>query len=105
VPSETSSREAKSRPYTDKNYELFLESKGIFLDDHKEGTTSDSKTLCRSLLEKDSETPSETRFDDAVFESTCQRIRKKNETGVIRVITELIVSSAEGAIDHSHVQF
>ncbi|KGQ00663.1 hypothetical protein PAAG_12673 [Paracoccidioides lutzii Pb01] len=104
-PSETSSREAKSRPYTDKNYEVFLESKGIFLDDHKDGITSDSKNSCRNLLEKDSETPSGTRFDDGVFELTCQRIRKKNETGVIRVIAELIVPSAEGAIDHGCVSF
>ncbi|EFW13450.1 hypothetical protein D8B26_001435 [Coccidioides posadasii str. Silveira] len=104
-PSETSSREAKSRPYTDKNYEVFLESKGIFLDDHKDGITSDSKISCRRLLEKDSETPSGTRFDDGVFELTCQRIRKKNETGVIRVIAELIVPSAEGAIDHGRVSF
>ncbi|OJD27249.1 hypothetical protein ACJ73_01349 [Blastomyces percursus] len=105
-PSETSPREAKkSRPYTDENYEVFLESKGIFLDDHKDGITSDSKNSCRRLLEKDSETPSGTRFDDDVFELTCQRIRKKNETGVIRVIAELIVPSAEGAIDHCRVSF
>lgn len=104
-PSETSSREAKSRPYTDKNYEVFLESKGIFLDDHKDGITSDSKNFCRKLLERDLKTPRGTRFDDDVFESTCQRIRKKNETGVIRVIGELIVPSAEGAIDHGHISF
>ncbi|OJD25386.1 hypothetical protein ACJ73_03247 [Blastomyces percursus] len=104
-PSESSSREAKRRPCTDKNYEVFLESKGIFLDDHKDGITSDSKNSCRRLLEKDSETPSGTRFDDGVFELTCQRIRKQNETGVIRVIAELIVPSAEGEIDHGRVSF
>ncbi|KMU73828.1 hypothetical protein CISG_10215 [Coccidioides immitis RMSCC 3703] len=44
MPSETSLREAKSRPYIDKNYEVFLESKGIFLDDHKHSIASDRKT-------------------------------------------------------------
>ncbi|KAG5297533.1 hypothetical protein I7I48_06665 [Histoplasma ohiense] len=102
---ETTSREIKSRPYTNKNYEVFLESKGIFLDDHKDGITSDSKNFCRRLLEKYSETPSGTRFDDDVFKSTCQRLRKKNEAGVIRIIAEFIVPSAEGAIDRGRISF
>ncbi|KKZ62133.1 hypothetical protein EMCG_03377 [[Emmonsia] crescens] len=57
TPSETSSQEAKSRPYTTKNYEIFLESKGIFLNDHKDGITTDSKTFYQELLEQAVDTP------------------------------------------------
>ncbi|OJD13679.1 hypothetical protein ACJ73_09178 [Blastomyces percursus] len=103
--SETSSREAKSRPYTNKNYDTYLETKGCFIYDHDDGIDSDSKSVCHQLLSANPEVPKATVFEEGAFESTCRRIQKKNETGVIRIIGELIVPSAESAIDLNHVTF
>ncbi|QSS59396.1 hypothetical protein I7I51_08831 [Histoplasma capsulatum] len=102
---ETSSREAKSRPYTNKNYDTYLETKGCFMYDHDDGIDRDSKSACRQILGANPEVPKRTVFEQCAFESTCRRLQKKNETGVIRIIGELIVPSAESAIDLSHVTF
>jgi hypothetical protein len=55
----------------------------------------ESKTLCRSLLEKQPAVPDGSLFRDDIFESTCQKIHNKNEARVIQDITRLIVPSAE----------
>ncbi|EDN11067.1 conserved hypothetical protein [Histoplasma mississippiense (nom. inval.)] len=103
--SETSSREAKSRPYTNKNYDTYLETKGCFMYDHDDGIDSDSKSTCRQILSANPKVPKGTVFEQCAFESTCRRLQKKNEAGVTRIIGELIVPSAESAIDLSHVTF
>ncbi|QSS51996.1 hypothetical protein I7I53_07483 [Histoplasma capsulatum var. duboisii H88] len=105
APSETSSREAKSRPYTDKNYEVYLEIKGSFMERHKNGVSGDSMDFYQELLVKDVEVPKDTVFEDNAFESTCERLSKYNETGVIRIIGELIVPSAGSAMDLGRVTF
>ncbi|EQL33493.1 hypothetical protein BDBG_01427 [Blastomyces gilchristii SLH14081] len=97
--------QVKSRPYTDKNYEVYLETKGSFMGRHKDDITRDSKDFYQKLLMKDTKVPRDTVFDDKAFRSTCDRLRKYNETGVIRIIGELIVPSAESAIDLGHVTF
>ncbi|KAL2374567.1 hypothetical protein RJ035_001444 [Blastomyces gilchristii] len=103
--SETSSREAKSRPYTNKNYDTYLETKGCFMYDHDDGIDSNSKSTCRQILSANPKVPKGTVFEQCAFESTCRRLQKKNEAGVTRIIGELIVPSAESAIDLSHVTF
>ncbi|KLJ12561.1 hypothetical protein EMPG_12389 [Blastomyces silverae] len=103
--SEMSSQEAKSRPYTNNNYDTYLETKGCFMYDHEDGIDSDSKSACHQLLSANPEVPKGTVFEKGAFESTCQRIQKKNKTGVIRIIGELIVPSAESAIDLTRVTF
>ncbi|KKZ60125.1 hypothetical protein EMCG_05150 [[Emmonsia] crescens] len=103
--SEMSSREAKSRPYTNKNYDTYLETKGCFMYDHDDGIDSDSKSTCRQILSANPKVPKGTVFEQCAFESTCRRLQKKNEAGIIRIIGELIVPSAESAIDLSHVTF
>ncbi|EEH36365.2 hypothetical protein PAAG_06783 [Paracoccidioides lutzii Pb01] len=103
--SETSSREAKNRPYTDKNYDTYLETKGCFMYDHDDGIDGDSRSVCHQILNANPEVPKETVFQEGDFESTCRRMQRKNETGVIRIIGELIVPSAESAIDLGRVTF
>ncbi|EQL28425.1 hypothetical protein, variant 1 [Blastomyces dermatitidis ATCC 26199] len=105
VASESSSRGAKSSPYCDKNCELFLETKRSFLYEHEDGISYESRTLCRQLLENTPKVPRGTRFDDDVFESTCRRVQRKNETGVSILITELIVPFAEDTIYSHNVKF
>jgi len=56
---------------------------------------SESKTLCKSLLEGAASTPDGSLFRDDIFESTCQKIHNRNEARVIQDITRLIVPSAE----------
>lgn len=57
--------------------------------------TSESKTLCKSLLEKNQTVPECSLFRDDIFESTCQKIHNRNEARVIQDISRLIVPSAE----------
>ncbi|OJD20595.1 hypothetical protein ACJ73_08072 [Blastomyces percursus] len=105
APSDTSSREAKSKPFTDKNYEVYMETKGSFMGRHKDDITRDSKDFYQKLLTKDTKVPRDTVFEDDAFESSCERLNKYNEAGVIRIIGELIVPSAGSAIDLGRVTF
>jgi len=57
--------------------------------------TSESKTICRNLLEQPQAVPDGSLFRDDIFESTCQKIHNKNEARVIQDITRLVVPSAE----------
>lgn len=59
------------------------------------GLASASQALCRSLLEKTQPVPGDTLFGDDVFETTCEKIHKKNEARIIQDISRLIVPSAE----------
>ncbi|EFR04014.1 hypothetical protein MGYG_07019 [Nannizzia gypsea CBS 118893] len=103
--SESGSNKSKNG-YNDENFEIYLQSKGSFMGKHKDGISNDSKELCRRLLEVEHIVPRDTVFDQAAFESACERVRKQSEMGVvIRIIGELIVPSAECAIDLGHVTF
>ncbi|KAK1249790.1 hypothetical protein MKX08_009793 [Trichoderma sp. CBMAI-0020] len=57
--------------------------------------TTESKTLCDSLLKKNQHVPEGSLFRDESFEAACQKIRNGNEERVIRDISRLIVPSAE----------
>nr|KMM71465.1 hypothetical protein CPAG_07772 [Coccidioides posadasii RMSCC 3488] len=61
--------------------------------------------LSSNTKRKSQGSPRETVFEQCAFELTCRRLQKKNEAGVIRIIGELIVPSAESAINLSHVTF
>jgi hypothetical protein len=65
------------------------------LSKSKPGVTSESKTLCTNSLEAEQSFPENSLFRDDLFESTCQKIRNKNEAGIIQDVTQLIVPSAE----------
>jgi hypothetical protein len=95
TPSDQKPREEKSAPYRDIRYETLLAVKGSYMTEAPLGLATASLALCRSLLEKTQPVPSDTLFRDDIFETTCQKLRNKNEARVIQDITRLIVPSAE----------
>jgi hypothetical protein len=50
MPSDQKPREEKSAPYRDARYSAWLETKGSFMDEDKEGPKKESKDLCQNLL-------------------------------------------------------
>ena len=95
TPSDQKSREAKSAPYRDARYEVLLSTMNSFMDKSESGIVERSKLLIRELLDQEQQVPRESLFRDDIFETTCRKIRNKNETRVIRDISLLIVLSAE----------
>jgi hypothetical protein len=95
TPSDRKPREEKSAPYSNPFYETVLKTKGSYMDKSDLDVTGASKSICRSLLESEQTIPQDSLFRDDLFENTCQMIRNKNETRVIRDISLLIVPSAE----------
>ncbi|KAH0556174.1 hypothetical protein GP486_005896 [Trichoglossum hirsutum] len=100
TPSDQKPREAKSAPYQDPRCEALLATKGSFMDKSDFGLTKTSKTLYRTLLDKEQAVPQDSLFRDDLFEQTCQKIRNRNEARVIQDITQLIVPSAEALTTH-----
>lgn len=95
TPSDQRPREEKNAPYKHARYELQLKERGIFMDKHGEDITDESKDLCQKLLEAPQTFPEDSLFADELFEETCERIRNRNKTRVIRDIAQLMVPSAE----------
>ncbi|KAF2460124.1 hypothetical protein BDY21DRAFT_408277 [Lineolata rhizophorae] len=89
------SREEKSAPYKDSQYELLLRTKGTYMDVSELDITDASKRLVRNLLEGEQPVPKETIFDDAIFVDACRKLQGKNEARIIQDISRLIVPSAE----------
>lgn len=76
------------------------------MGNHENGISRSCKMVCKELLENNNrEAPKGTKFDDEVFESTCERLQRQNETAILRKIADLIVPSAEDAIDLGCVKF
>ncbi|OAX79687.1 hypothetical protein ACJ72_05991 [Emergomyces africanus] len=94
-----------SRMYSLKNFELFLQTKGIFMRDHSDGFKNESRLLCQELLQTDFTTPRDTVFDDSTFSSVFSKLRSKNKAGVVRIMSELIVPSADIAVCRGLVGF
>ncbi|KAG9772805.1 hypothetical protein KCU88_g6021, partial [Aureobasidium melanogenum] len=95
TPSDQKAREEKSSPYKDARYEALLAAKGSFMDASDPGVDDKSRTLIRGLLEKAQPVPKDSLFREDLFNSTFRKIRNRNETRVIRDISQLIVPSAE----------
>ncbi|KAK0621182.1 hypothetical protein B0T17DRAFT_508556 [Bombardia bombarda] len=95
TPSDQKPREEKSAQYRDQRYETLLATKGSFMIESKLDVTSESKTLCKNLLQKKQTFPENSLFRDDLFKSTCQKIHNRNEARVIQDISRLIVPSAE----------
>lgn len=93
----TQETEGKSAVYKDSSYGQFLKEQGIFLDDFHQGIEENSKNECQNLLNTEQTVPkdSDTLFHDDVFQSTCAKLRGRNEARVINDIARLIVPSAE----------
>ncbi|KAK5215340.1 hypothetical protein LTR96_011170 [Exophiala xenobiotica] len=95
TPSDQKAREEKSSPYKDARYEALLAAKGSFMDASDLGVDGKSRNLIRGLLEKAQPVPKDSLFREDLFNSTFRKIRNRNETRVIRDISQLIVPSAE----------
>lgn len=95
TPSDQKPREEKSADYNDARYKTLLATKGAFMDKSPVGIADASKNLCNALLEEAQEPPQNSLFRDDIFEATCRKFQDRNETRVIRDISQLIVPSAE----------
>ncbi|KIW36769.1 uncharacterized protein PV06_11058 [Exophiala oligosperma] len=95
TPSDQKAREEKSSPYKDARYEALLAAKGSFMDASDLGVDDKSRTLIRGFLEKAQPVPKDSLFREDLFNSTFRKIRNRNDTRVIRDISQLIVPSAE----------
>lgn len=93
TPSDQQPREAKSSKYMTASYETVLAAKGSYMGRAPLAITDTSKTLCRSLLNKEQTVPQETLFRDDLFEETCDSVRDRNEAMVLRHISPLICPS------------
>ena len=94
-------REQKSTLYKHPQYEGQLKQGGSFMNNHKDGITTESKELCEKLLKTPREPPKDTLFpDDTVFDEMCTRLRGQNKAKVIHHFTQLIVPSAEALAAH-----
>jgi len=65
------------------------------MDKDKQGITDGSKDKCQKLLDGQQRVPDGTLFSNDCFEDTCEAIRTRHETRVIKDINLLIVPSAE----------
>lgn len=95
TPSDEKPREGKSADYKTPRYEVVLATKGSFMKSSPLGVNPACKQLCKSLLESEQVYPRDSLFRDDLFESTCETIRNRNETRVVRDVSLLIVPSAE----------
>ncbi|EXJ82239.1 hypothetical protein A1O3_06052 [Capronia epimyces CBS 606.96] len=95
TPSDQRTREEKTAPYRDSRYEALLELHGSFMVDSKLGINYNSKTLIQNLFQKEQPIPKDSLFRDDLFQSTCRKIRNRNEARVLQDISQLIVPSAE----------
>jgi primosomal protein N'' len=93
TPSDQQPRETKSSKYMTASYETVLAAKGSYMGRAPLAITDTSKSLCRSLLDKEQTVPQETLFRDDLFEETCDRVRGRNEAMVVRHISPLICPS------------
>lgn len=95
TPSDQRPREEKSALYRDSRYEMVLETKGVVMTKFELGITKESKDWCNKLLESSQPVPTDTLFDDDLFEATCDMLQGRNEAKVLQDIARLLVPSAE----------
>ncbi|GAA85355.1 similar to An07g06920 [Aspergillus luchuensis] len=84
---------ARSNPYATNACETYLRSKGSYMRGSV-GVAENDKTICQDLLRREEcETPSGTAFGDDACEYVLNCLSDGNETGVTRMISQLIVPS------------
>jgi hypothetical protein len=88
-------REAKSTPYKRASYETVLATKGSFMEAFYEDIEKASSDLCQTLLYSEQTYPQNSLFRDDLFSTTCRKIRNRNESMVVRDISQLITPSAQ----------
>jgi hypothetical protein len=90
-----SGKEGKTPDARNPKYEKILANAGIYMDPYDPGPRDACKSFCHGLLNKKRETPQNTLFSDKLFNETCARVRRRNETIVFADITPLIVPRTE----------
>jgi hypothetical protein len=95
APSNKRPREAKSMPYARPSYKTMLATKKSFMDKSDEGIQKASSDLYQTLLSLAQAYPPDLLFRDNLFDTTCKKVRNRNEAIVIRDILPLIVPSAQ----------
>ncbi|TEY38610.1 hypothetical protein BOTCAL_0483g00020 [Botryotinia calthae] len=95
TPSDQKPREFRSISYIRPGYENVLASKGSFMRTFELGITDESEGLCETLLTAEQSIPQDTLFRDDLFVKTCESVKSRNETMVIRDISLLICPSAQ----------
>ena len=95
TPSDQKSREVKSAPYQNPRYTILLATNGSFMDESDLGITDKSKDDYQTLLNAEQTIPKDSLFRDDLFKSTLRKVQDRNETRVVRDISQLIVPSAE----------
>ena len=83
-------------PYTPA-YENVLVKAGIFMHQHlsQAPISNTCQELCATLLDGEYELPEHSLFEDDMFWTTMENVRRRNEARVVRDITPLIVPSPE----------
>lgn len=84
---------SEKNTYTDGQVIIELKNFGSFMEDHKEGITPESKTLCQKLLSTPQEMPEGTLFSDELFPGLCKMVKGQNEATVVRYILPHLVPS------------
>lgn len=89
--------EDKSAFYKHPSYVAWLEDRGSFLKEFRQGIKDDSEDKCQILLNTKQTVPreSDTLFRDDLFQDACEKLLDRNEARVINDIARLIVPSAE----------
>lgn len=84
---------ARSNPYATNACETYLRSKGSYMREYV-GVAENDKRICQDLIRRDEcETPSGTAFEDDARDYVLNCLSDANETGVTRMISQLIVPS------------
>jgi hypothetical protein len=84
---------ARDAPYAKPSYAAALKIRGSFMDESELGITDKSKRPCQTLLKKKQTT--DALFRDDPFTKTFGNVLSRNEAGITRGITPLLVPSAE----------
>ena len=101
APSDKRPKEAKSTPYARPSYETMLATKKSFMDKSDEGIQKASSDLCQTLLSSAQAYPPDSLFRDNLFNTTCKKVRNRNEAMVVRDILPLIIPSAQTLATYS----
>lgn len=90
-------REGKNPAVKSRRYQQILESVGIYmgLSEPLLRAAQTDKAFCRELLKEKHPVPTDSLFNDDLFESTCEDIANRNEARVIQDIGRLIVPAPE----------
>ncbi|KAI9046167.1 uncharacterized protein KD926_004005 [Aspergillus affinis] len=82
----------------------FLNYKGCNLTNHWDGLPIEERDYFKNLLEQDCETPTGTAFDESAILFIKNIMSSSNETAVIRMISQLVVPSAELEISRGQLE-